>query len=191
VNDAVTKFKSEGVDHLIQASQRIARITEQLESGSGIAHQLIYSGTFSNQLSTASEALATLLKEVQTGKGLLHTLFYGSEGSLPLSSLSQTVASLEETSKMIRSIVHEVQHGKGVLHHLVYGDGEASLDGLMQQLTETTSSLKVAADALAGGKGTLGALLIDPSLYDNLVEVTDDAKRSFLLREALKHSLKK
>ena len=44
-------------------------------------------------------------------------------------------------------------------------------------------------EALSRGTGTLGALLVDPKLYDNLTEITDGAKRSFLLRQAVRSSL--
>jgi hypothetical protein len=50
--------------------------------------------------------------------------------------------------------------------------------------------LRTTSDALASGTGTLGALILDPQLYDNLVEVTDGAKRSFILRQAIRSSLK-
>jgi len=50
-------------------------------------------------------------------------------------------------------------------------------------------NLKQASAALAKGSGTLGALLMDSRLYDNLIEVTDDAKRSLILRQAIRSSL--
>ncbi len=37
----------------------------------------------------------------------------------------------------------------------------------------------------------MGALLVDSKLYDNLVEVTEDAKRSIILRHAIRTSLEK
>ena len=61
---------------------------------------------------------------------------------------------------------------------------------LVQNLHEVTADLKSASRALAHGEGTLGALLVDSQLYDNLIEVTDGAKRSFLLREAIRSTLK-
>ena len=56
-------------------------------------------------------------------------------------------------------------------------------------MAKAAENLKTTTDALAHGTGTLGALLVDPKLYDNLVEVTDGAKRSFLLRHAVRSSL--
>jgi hypothetical protein len=60
---------------------------------------------------------------------------------------------------------------------------------VLVNLSQSAQNLKVATDALANGTGTLGALLVDPRLYDNLVEITDGAKRSFLLRQAVRSSL--
>ena len=64
------------------------------------------------------------------------------------------------------------------------------MKGSKAPFTETADNMRVATEALAKGTGTLGALLVDPQLYDNLVEVTDGAKRSFLLRQAIRSSLK-
>jgi hypothetical protein len=64
------------------------------------------------------------------------------------------------------------------------------IEEVLVSLAKTAQNLRTTSDALATGTGTLGALILDPQLYDNLVEVTDGAKRSFILRQAIRSSLK-
>jgi len=62
---------------------------------------------------------------------------------------------------------------------------------IFAKLNTAANHLAKASEALAQGSGTIGALLVDSQLYDNLVEVTDCAKRSFLLRQAIKGAMDK
>ena len=44
-------------------------------------------------------------------------------------------------------------------------------------------------DRLRAGEGTLGGLLEDPSVYENLAAFLDGAQRSFLLRALMRSSI--
>jgi phospholipid/cholesterol/gamma-HCH transport system substrate-binding protein len=51
------------------------------------------------------------------------------------------------------------------------------------------SNLRVITDRLRAGEGTLGGLLEDPSVYENLAAFLDGAQRSFLLRALMRSSI--
>ena len=83
----------------------------------------------------------------------------------------------------------EVRHGNGLLHGLIYGEETGELGKMSKLLNRILENLDKASTSLAKGSGTLGALLMDSTLYDNMIEVTDDAKRSLLLRSAIRSTL--
>src|SRR5690606_40323182 len=66
----------------------------------------------------------------------------------------------------------------------IYDKAPENIDDIVAKLNRTASNLEKASKALSEGEGTLGALLVDAQLYNNAVEITDGAKRSFLLKEA-------
>jgi phospholipid/cholesterol/gamma-HCH transport system substrate-binding protein len=49
-------------------------------------------------------------------------------------------------------------------------------------LRVTARNLRTVSTALSSGQGTLGALLVDPSVYENLTAVLEGSQRSRLLR---------
>jgi phospholipid/cholesterol/gamma-HCH transport system substrate-binding protein len=137
-------------------------------------------------ITDTAKNVADITGEVKNGDGTLHALVYGgAEGQNPVTNVATA-------AKDLGALAREVKTGNGFLHDLIYGDSASergSLAEIMSKFTATAENLRLASDALARGSGTLGALLIDPQLYENLVEVTDGAKRSFILRKAIRSSL--
>jgi len=48
------------------------------------------------------------------------------------------------------------------------------------------ANLRALSERLKSGDGTLGALIQDPTVYENLVQFLDGAQRSFLLRALIR-----
>jgi phospholipid/cholesterol/gamma-HCH transport system substrate-binding protein len=48
------------------------------------------------------------------------------------------------------------------------------------------SNLRSITDKLNEGEGTLGALIVDPTIYERLSAILDGASRSFLLRRFIR-----
>jgi phospholipid/cholesterol/gamma-HCH transport system substrate-binding protein len=102
--------------------------------------------------------------------------------------------SIASASDQLSALLAAAKSGKGLLHDIIYTDvapGAVAkrLEEILVNLGTASKNFKTASDALVHGTGTLGALILDPKLYDNLVEVTDGAKRSFILRQAIRSSL--
>ncbi len=94
-------------------------------------------------------------------------------------SLSNVLASLNES-------VHAFQKGDGLLYSLMYDPGGKQL---LEHLVKTTESLDEIAGKIAGGEGTIGALIADPTLYENLKRLLGGAERSFILRRLIRKSI--
>ncbi len=145
----------------------VTRVQAVIDDTAAVAKDL---RTFAGTLSDVSAAL-------KSGDGLLHTLVYDPKGKEVVASLRLAIDRLGAAASGIDAMSTEIKDGGG-------------MRALVQNLHEVTADLKSASRALAHGEGTLGALLVDSQLYDNLIEVTDGAKRSFLLREAIRSTLK-
>ena len=126
---------------------------------------------------------------MKNGSGVLHALVYGDKGEEKLVSLTEAFAKIGDASSKLGDILAQARDGKGMLHSLAYSDSSKDFDELIRKLHETADNLNKASSSLSQGTGTLGALLIDSKVYDNLVEVTDDAKRSVILRGLIRSSL--
>lgn len=90
----------------------------------------------------------------------------------------------------LSEVAREVKTGNGLLHALIYSPREGAKFGdAINSIATAAKNLEQITNALSKGSGTLGALLIDSKVYDNLVEVTDDAKRSLVLRSVVRSAL--
>lgn len=189
------KFKDDTLVSLTEASQHIAALTKEIEQGSGLLHRLIYSkkdgDDIMKMLTDTSADLRGIMRGINEGDGLLNALIHGEEGGKTLRSLSQTAENLGTAAAHISEMAQEIKSGQGIAHDLIYGGSPEGLAAIIEKLNQTVENLRLASEALSKGSGTLGALLVDPQLYDNLVEVTDEAKRSLILREAIRASLGK
>ena len=131
-----------------------------------------------------SDEEESLTEEVEKGDGLAHKLLYtrkGTDGDL--------LTNLEQASKKLSDLLDEIRTGDGLIHDIVYNKQEQSVAELLMKINQTAENIRLASEAVAKGSGTIGALLVDSKLYDNLVEVTDGAKRSFILRQAIRSTL--
>ncbi len=186
-------FDKETIDSIGAGFKSLGALAKEVQDGNGLLHRLVFSkkdgDTIMGDIKLASDSLSDVLAKVKSGDGLLHALVYGEKGTESLKSFADAASNLAQLSTQLTGILGEIKDGKGVLHDVIYNESPQGFDEVIKKLNETVNNLKVASDALARGSGTIGALLVDSQLYDNLVEVTDGAKRSFLLRQAIKSSL--
>lgn len=195
INEFVETVKKETLKDFTRSTKSIANLAHEVETGNGLLHRLIYSkkdgDTVFESVAQTSKDLNGLVEEIKNGKGFLHALIYDPKGAETLNGVSEAAIGISNLADSMIGIVNSVKTGTGLAHQLIYGESPSSLNDAVNQLNETAANLKKASEALSQGTGTLGALLVDSQLYDNLVEVTDGAKRSFLLRQAIRSSLDK
>lgn len=195
VNEFLKEFRHETLSHFTEATKSIATLSKEIKDGSGLLHDLIYKkeggDSMMKNLEAASSDIKAITQEIRSGSGLLNSLVYAPEGKETVEALTLAAKNLATASSHISELAGEIQSGDGLLHDLIYAKSPEGLDDVVAKLNETANNLKSASDSLASGSGTIGALLVDSKLYDNLVEVTDGAKRSFILRQAIRSSLEK
>lgn len=198
INLALEGLSPETFRNIASASQSVAEVFKAIKSEEGFIHRLIYSETEGKKLidgvAAASKDISELTKEIRTGRGVLHALVYSDGGEKAVERLFDASDSVASASDNLSALLVQAKNGKGLLHDLIYTDIEPGvvakrLEQVLVSLATMANNLKIASDSLVQGTGTLGALILDPKLYDNLVEVTDGAKRSFILRQAIRSSL--
>jgi phospholipid/cholesterol/gamma-HCH transport system substrate-binding protein len=193
INRSLEGLSPDTFTNLAAAAKSISDIFEAIKTEEGFLHRIIYDEKdgkmLVRSLSLAAQDISETIREVKTGNGLLHALIFEESGK-------QTVESILRTSEGLATLFKQVKDGRGLAHDLLYtpvepGAISMKLQTALAAISETANNLKIASSALAHGQGTLGALIVDPQLYDNLVEITGGAKRSFLLRQAIRSSLKR
>ncbi len=160
--------------------------------GDGTVHRLFFDHREADEFSSllvrldgASTRLDGVLADVQDftghmrqGPGIAHALVY--DGEISKDALG-TMAELHEDLRAIRE-------GNGLAHSLLYGD--SSSQHVIGNLNAMSDDLRAIVGDLRQGKGTLGALLVDPTVYEDLRSVIGNVERNDVLRALVRYSIK-
>jgi phospholipid/cholesterol/gamma-HCH transport system substrate-binding protein len=146
-----------------------ANVASAVEKSKGIAHA-----------ANAMAGIDRLVAAVESGNGNLHELLFENDVAPLLADARTAARDLADATAQIRA-------GHGPLHALVYGrEGDA----LMKNLTDLSRVLRGLGDDLAQGKGTAGAFLQDPTIYEDLKIILRDIKRNQLLKALVRFTIK-
>lgn len=116
--------------------------------------------------------------QVKVGPGLAHALLY--DGDLS----AHAAGSLAEVHKDLE----QIRTGNGLAHALLYGDADSQ--HLMKNVDAMSDDLRQIIANLKAGKGTIGALLVDPSIYEDVKSLVGNVERNQVLRALVRYSIK-
>jgi phospholipid/cholesterol/gamma-HCH transport system substrate-binding protein len=165
-------------------------IVGEIATGKGALHALIYdpttgaeltelvssAGRTVRRLDSAATRVDAILGEVEGGNGTAHALLYGPEGKVALAELGGAAAE-------VATLLRDVKSSKnGAVHELVYGDSRA----VVADLSTAATNLKNITGRVDRGEGSLGALVNDPTAYEDLKTILGNVKRNRLLRELVR-----
>jgi phospholipid/cholesterol/gamma-HCH transport system substrate-binding protein len=137
---------------------------------------------------TADEAQSTLAEirgivaHVRTGPGFAHDVIYG-DGPKGLTEVATLASEVTTTLKGVRE-------SKSLAHDLLYG-GSGGADDTVANVARITSDVQAIVADVRAGKGTLGGLLVDPSLYEDVKVVLGNVQRNDVLRALVRYSIQK
>lgn len=175
-------------------------VLTSLATGEGYATRLLRDGAEAQRLSELAEALSVTggsltaalrtlnvsLNRINTGPGLAHEVLYGAGSEQVVAQAGQA---FEELSLTLRAI----REGNGVAHALLFGgegpEQEAATQALVDLAASAESLKKVLAEVEAG-RGTLGALVTDPSVYEDLKLLLGNVQRSSVLRALMRFAIR-
>ncbi|HEY3592797.1 MAG TPA: MlaD family protein [Polyangiaceae bacterium] len=171
-------------------------ILKQIAEGKGYAHRLLadpaeaeridhlmstLENTAAEFQGTASEARKAVAR-VNEGPGFIHEVLYGERGQDALANLGGAAGEVAATLRGVRE-------GDGLAHSVLYGGDQQSKQLADNVGAMTTDVRQIIAD-LRAGKGTLGALLVDPSVYEDMKSVLGNVQRNDALRALVRYSIK-
>jgi phospholipid/cholesterol/gamma-HCH transport system substrate-binding protein len=166
---------------------------EAVEKGDGVLHALIYDKQAGDQVrvllantaraaarvDTAGAQVEALLGQVRKGEGFAHALFYEPGGAKALEELGaaagQLAGLLEDAKK----------NPDGAVHQLIYGDS----GNMLADLGGAAADLRTITSTIARGEGTVGGLIADPTIYEDLRTILGNVKRNRVLRSLVRFTV--
>lgn len=137
------------------------------EKGGGLAHALFYDKRTADELTRLETNLSNLTAHVDRGVQHLDAVLGAADGDG-----KQLLNNVSRAARSVGQTADEVQRA-----HLVATLGRASGD-----LAAMTGYMK-------SGQGTLGALVVDPTVYEQLVQVLGGVGRSRVLRALVRYAI--
>lgn len=193
------------LDQLLDTTQRLLARVERGEGTLGLLLQGEETARSVRRFLAAAEGLATAVERAREADGLLQALLFDPEGKRLLDDLGTTARNFREVSERLVA-------GQGLLGGLLSEEGEETARELVQGLErlgraaerlggaeglqEALADFRVAmanvrrlTDRIAAGEGTLGGLIQDPTIYENLAAFLEGAQRSWLLRAVIRSAI--
>ncbi len=185
----------EGVGEVVDSTRDILA---SIRTGDGALHALIYdprSGKelrelLANTSGAARKADAAIgrvdavIAQVQRGDGMIGAMLYDKSGK-------QVVQDLGVAASEIGALAKAIQTEKdGLLHSLFYGNEDGS-PGMSQDLAIAARELREIMARVNAGDGSLGAIINDPTVYEDLKGILGNVKRNRILRELVRYSISK
>lgn len=123
-----------------------------------------------------------VMGRVQSGPGFAHDVIYG-DGPKGLTEFASAANEVSLTLKGVResdSLLHDVMYG---------GKGDGAV--VIKNVADMTGDLKAIVADMRAGKGTIGGLLVDPSIYEDVKVVLGNVQRNDVLRALVRYSITK
>lgn len=172
------------------------RVLKDVAEGDGYPHRLLtdkaeadrISRTLENLDRTTTELSATLADvrqittRVKSGPGFAHDVIYGDGPQKQVEQFGDAAHEVATTLKGIRE-------SDSLVHDAIYG-GKGNGAEALANVTAITGDLRVIVSNIRAGKGTMGALLVDPSLYEDMKVVLGNVQRNDVLRSLVRYSIK-
>lgn len=148
-------------------------------------------------LTRAFGEVGNMLKRMRNTKGsTLNALLYGKDQLTPLfGDLRGILAEAKRAAGGLGEMLAQVRDGKGLLQMLISEPrGREVMENLIlasRSVKDLAKSLKEVGDGVKEGKGTVGALLQDPSLYEDLKATVGNLRRNRVLRALIRFGLQR
>ncbi len=137
------------------------------EKGHGLAHALFYDRRMAHEMTHFTASLSRLTDHVDRGVEHLDAVLGATDGDG-----RQVINNLSRAAKSLGQTADEIQR-----------------TSLVTNLGRASSDLAVMTGYMRSGHGTLGALVVDPTVYEQLVQVLGGIGRSRILRALVRYAI--
>ena len=191
------KLGDEGLhDNLRGTLEEVRGLLHTVQHGEGYPARFLSNADEANRISSLVETIDASAKElgrtlrevryaverVRTGPGFAHDLIYGEGPKRPIEQIGNAA---EEVALALRG----VRQADSFAHDVLFGGARG--EDALQNVTRITADLRDIVGDIKAGKGTIGALLVDPSIYEDLKRVLGNVERNNVLRALVRYSIKK
>ncbi|MEM7588727.1 MAG: MlaD family protein [Myxococcota bacterium] len=139
-------------------------------------------------------SMRNILHEAEKGGGLIHQLIYGKKEGKYYQKFMHTLAEDgEDVLLAARNMLHQaaeiladVRANPGLVHSLLYdGTGKE----LIPHLTAAAQDLHDIVASVKEGEGSIGRLLIDTSVYEDIKRILSNVRRNKVLKELIRYAI--
>lgn len=167
-------LKSEETTPIFALAEKAGKIMDDIASASRSLSDLLSTVGGEKKGGDVKATLGSLRKsveEVEKGRGLLHALIYDEKGQKMMDDISSTF-------KAIKQITGGVEKGS-----------EKEMEGMLTNLRKSSADLKEIISAVRRGEGTLGKLVRDPELYNDLRLLLGKSNKNMIVREVVRSTV--
>lgn len=111
-------------------------------------------------------SIRKMTDQAEKGKGLMHALFFDPEGEKVVANLSRAMKAVGDVAT------------------------QAEGEGIVTNMRHVTADMRELMGSIRRGEGTLGKLITDPALYNDLRALVGRANRDTLLRAVVRSTIK-
>jgi phospholipid/cholesterol/gamma-HCH transport system substrate-binding protein len=166
------------LDAMVHGDGPVHRLMFDRREADQIDELIVHLNRTSARLDSVLASAQDVTDHVRQGPGIAHALVYDGE-------ISKDVAgSIDELHSDLRAI----REGHGLAHQLLYGDDSSA--HVMSNLNAMSDDLRVIVAGIRQGKGTIGALLVDPTVYEDIKSAIGNVERNEVLRALVRYSIK-
>jgi phospholipid/cholesterol/gamma-HCH transport system substrate-binding protein len=165
-------IRSEETTPIFALAEKAGKIMDDIGAVTKSIRQMLASveGKKEGDLRRTLKSLRVTMERIQTGPGLVHALIYDPEGKQVVENLSRTLKSIGDLTEDI--------------------DDDKQTKGLIANLRKASADLRKILAGIERGEGTVGKLVKDPELYNDLRTLLGRANRSKLIKTVVRATLK-
>jgi len=166
------------LDAVAQKDSVVHRLFFDAEEARKVDQTINELAAATGQLNGALGDVHALTTQARNGPGIAHALLYDGDIS------AHAAGVMSEVHKDLVA----VREGNGLLHAFIYGDDKTQ--HVMGNVDAMTNDLRQIVAGVRAGKGTIGGLLVDPSIYEDIKSLVGNLDRNQVLRALVRYSIK-
>jgi phospholipid/cholesterol/gamma-HCH transport system substrate-binding protein len=191
------------IDRLLSDATYVMRRLQTVADNIAVLSQELASERTRADLRDSLAAIRTLLEATAHGRGLMHALFYDPRSAQALpriaTGVDQAVAHINKAIAALEPILKSTDvEGRQVVNNIsraAKGVGQVATElersQVVHNLASASADLAQVSGQLRRGEGTLGALVQDPTVYEQLVTILGGVGRSRILRALVRYAISK
>lgn len=178
------------MDNLKRVSEAAAAITEGFDDPASTGN-----------MKSSVASIRDILHAVENGPGLAHWMLYNKESTQQFLQLTERVnlllAHVDSGVIQIEKILATTdQDGKNVVNNVSraaksIGEtaGELQKSNIIANMENATRDVALVANFVKSGRGSLGGVIADPTIYHQLLSIVGGVERSRLLRAVVRYAI--